>query len=87
MNCHWERINADTIALYPDGATWKGELILPEKVTAIHTIGPTLLPNARTIYKAVGYMVESTQDFDSLEKAISGVESLARVAGHAVDGR
>lgn len=86
MNYHWERINEDKIVLFQDGTSWGGELLnLPDSATVIFTVAPTrFVP--RAIYKASGDMVESTQDFDSLEQAISGVENLARVRGDTIEG-
>lgn len=87
MNYHWERIDAKTIALFPDGTNWRGEVNLPDGSTAIDTVAPALVPNARIMYKAAGFFVNPAQDFDNREEAQRAVEETARAAGHTVGGR
>lgn len=85
MNYHWERISANQLVLLEEGATKTRQIPMRGVAAEIIKRGPNL-GNPKVTYMADGPLVDPTQDFDSREEAISGVEQIVRAAGHTIDG-
>lgn len=85
MNYHWELINGEAEALFPEGMTWDGALLLTGPAV-IHMVGPYLVPNPTITYQVSGPLVEISQSFDSLQEAKNAVEVLLRSQGDTVNG-
>lgn len=85
MEYHWEWLDTNQVALFEEGATWKGMLGKLRIGVAINEMGP-YMGNPKVTYRASGPLVDPFQDFDSFDEAMRAVEIVAMAAGHTIEG-
>lgn len=85
MNYHWERINADSVALFEEGTEWTGEPLISGAFTVIHKSSPST-GSGQPEYVLNVPSVKKPFSFGSIEEAKRFVEGLVRDDGNNVEG-